>query len=71
MNCPNCEGNNIRVKETRSYRDPNHGFYYVERRRTCLDCEINFKTIEVNADAWASIINGEHLSDENEVTFGA
>jgi transcriptional regulator NrdR family protein len=48
LNCPQCESKNIKTKDVRSFRDPNYDFFYVERRRVCLDCEHQFKTIEMD-----------------------
>jgi transcriptional regulator NrdR family protein len=48
MNCPQCEEKNIKTKDVRSFKDPTNNFYYVERRRVCLDCEHQFKTIELD-----------------------
>jgi transcriptional regulator NrdR family protein len=48
LNCPNCGSKEIKTKDVRSFRDPNYDFYYVERRRVCLDCDHPFKTIELD-----------------------
>jgi transcriptional regulator NrdR family protein len=68
MNCPSCGEKDIRVKETRSYRDPNHDFYYVERRRVCQGCGLTFKTVEVGCEVWSAALNGDY--QEGVVTFG-
>jgi transcriptional regulator NrdR family protein len=64
MNCPECSGNNIKTKDVRSFRDPIKNFYYVERRRVCLECEHPFKTIEMDLKDYAKLTSGE--SDEAE-----
>jgi len=50
--CPACESRTQRCLETRTFVDPNKGFYYTERRRRCVDCETIYKTIEVPLETW-------------------
>ena len=52
MNCAACGEKKIEVLDTRSFRDPNFDFFYVERRRKCLSCGHPFKTIEVDIEVW-------------------
>jgi transcriptional regulator NrdR family protein len=56
MNCPQCESKNIKTKDVRSFHDPTNEFYYVERRRVCLDCQHHFKTIELDIDDYQRMI---------------
>jgi transcriptional regulator NrdR family protein len=56
LNCPKCESNNIKTKDVRSFRDINNNFFYVERRRVCLDCDHPFKTIELDMIDFQKVI---------------
>lgn len=65
MNCPNCDSKDIRVKDTRSYRDDRYDFYFVERRRKCRGCDLEFKTIEMELVVWQAVLEqgAEYESD--------
>lgn len=59
MICPECGHSEVRTLDVRTYRDPQMDFHYVERKRRCPACEHKFRTIEVNLEVWAKILNGE------------
>jgi len=65
MICPDCGNNDIRVKDTRTYHDPNHNFFYVGRRRKCQGCGLEFKTIEIEEVVWQAVLN-QGASDESD-----
>ena len=46
MKCPKCASPRIRVRDTRSIDSGGS----VKRQRECLDCEIMWITLEVDAD---------------------
>jgi transcriptional regulator NrdR family protein len=59
MNCPKCESKNIKTKDVRSFYDPAYDFFYVERKRVCLNCEHPFKTIEMDIEDYQRVLSGE------------
>lgn len=46
MKCPKCGSKRIRVRDSR----PSDNGGSVKRRRVCLDCEMTWVTLEVDAD---------------------
>jgi len=42
MICISCEESKTEVVDSRHYKDPNKGYFYVERRRRCVNPECNF-----------------------------
>jgi transcriptional regulator NrdR family protein len=46
MKCPKCASTRIRVRDTRSIDSGGS----VKRQRVCLDCEMMWITLEVDAD---------------------
>lgn len=66
MNCSECGNEKIKTKEVRSFHDPINSFYYVERRRQCLNCHHKFKTIELDLKDYARVISGESNEPEDD-----
>lgn len=55
MICANCGAPQVRTRDTRTFRDPTMNVYFVERKRVCPQCEIQFKTIELPIEIYASM----------------
>jgi transcriptional regulator NrdR family protein len=66
MNCSECGNEKIKTKEVRSFHDPVNNFYYVERRRQCLNCHHKFKTIELDINDYTRVISGESNEPEDD-----
>ena len=65
MLCPSCDCNTT-VTDTRKYYDKELGFYYVERKRKCVNCGERFSSIEVNRDIWSTYVTLENQESAEE-----
>jgi hypothetical protein len=41
--------------DTRNYTDPEKGFYYVQRKKTCPSCDVIIVTIEIDQNIFTEI----------------
>lgn len=46
MQCPKCD-HKMGCNQTKHFMDPDKGYYYVERRRVCENCDNRMYTIEL------------------------
>jgi transcriptional regulator NrdR family protein len=62
MNCPECEGK-TQVNQTKNYVDEYFGFFYIERRRVCSNCDHRMFTIELPQDKFIELRRQENGSE--------
>jgi len=52
MLCPECKDGKAEVVDTRHFYDDIGQFNYVERKRRCVTCNHDYKTIEMEMAIW-------------------
>jgi transcriptional regulator NrdR family protein len=62
MICPECQSD-VKTYDTRLFRDEEHDFYFVRRKRRCLSCEHKFVTIEVEQPLFDLLCKGTEEDD--------
>jgi transcriptional regulator NrdR family protein len=49
MQCPKCD-HKMECNQTKNFMDPDRGYYYVERRRVCVNCSHRMYTAEISRE---------------------